>query len=131
MLSALGKVVPSAHSMHRITSRGYHVTGAVLARKGSSAFVEKPRDFSKKQKKRFKKKMMLKGEHDKRNSTRGGAANELISQQLRSPETQELIETTGDRCVRVGRDNISCRVRIMHTLVSLYSCGHDVLVAVC
>lgn len=98
MLSALGNVVRSPCS-RTVSTRGYHSTGVIMGRKGSSAFVEKPRDFSKKQKKRFKKKMFLKDENDKRNNAQGGAANDLISKQLELPETQELIETTGDRYV--------------------------------
>jgi hypothetical protein len=90
------------------------------ARKGSSAFVEKPRDFSKKQKKRFKKKMFLKVENDKRsNAQGGGAANDLISQQLDLPETQELIETTGDRyaCL-IDRRHVAFEDRCINYLVA-------------
>lgn len=102
MLSALGKVAWSPYSrmvLKNSSTRGYCSTSVVLARKGSSAFIEKPRDFSKKQKKRFKKRMFLKVENEKRNNSLGGAANDLISRQLELPETQELIETTGDRYV--------------------------------
>lgn len=77
--------------------RGFHATTVDLGRKGSSAFIDKPRDFSKKQKKRFKKKMMLRDEQEKRNNTQGKMTSDLISQQLGSPETQDLIENTGDR----------------------------------
>lgn len=102
MLTSFGIVIRSsrvAFSASGIVSsgRGYHASVIGLGRKGASAFVEKPRDFSKKQKKRFKKKKLLHATTGSSNSE-GNMANELISQQLDSPETRELIETTGDRC---------------------------------
>jgi hypothetical protein len=98
MRRAIGRVIPSCRKVTSfVASRGFHASSVVLGRKGASAFVEKPRDFSKKQKKRFKKKRFLHDKMDKHNNSQAGITNDMISQQLESPETKDLIETAGDR----------------------------------
>lgn len=86
--------------------RGFRTSSVDKGRKGSSAFVEKPRPFSKKQKKRFKKKMLLRTEQEKRsaNMTSGSLSSNVISQQLESPEAQTLVDNTGESILKDVRE---------------------------
>ena len=82
-------------NLTKTSCREYRAVGAVLGRAGSSALVEKPRAFSKKQKKRFKKKMLVRVKDIERSTPK--TTNDLMSEQLDFPDTKNVIETAGDR----------------------------------
>mmetsp|Transcript_25751 Transcript_25751/g.43385 ORF Transcript_25751/g.43385 Transcript_25751/m.43385 type:complete len:888 (+) Transcript_25751:164-2827(+) len=86
------------------SSRGFRSSSVGMGRKGASAFIEKPRPFSKKQKKRFKKKMLLRAEHEKRGMANGKLSTDVISQQLESPEAQALVDNTGESILKDVRE---------------------------
>lgn len=92
-------------SPSRVIFRNFHKSSFSFGRRGgASAFEERPRDFSKKQKKRHKKKMMVQRRSEGPTGAQKKMESDLLVQQLEMPETKDLIERSEESVLRDVRE---------------------------